>query len=213
MKPITLPGIEEYAEAHTTPPPAYLTALAEETRATFDDAEMLVGTLEGRFLETLVYLSRARSILEIGTFTGYSALSMAAALPPDGRIVTCEVDDEHAAVARRHFAASPYGDRIQLHVAPARETIPRLEGPFDLVFVDADKESYLDYYEGVLPLLSDRGIVAADNTLWSGEVAAGGDGGPSLRAIRAFNDRVREDPRVVCVMLTIRDGVTLIRKA
>jgi len=214
VKPITIPGIEDYAEAHSTPPPPYLAALADETRAMFADAEMLVGTLEGRFLELLVYLSRARSVLELGTFTGYSALSMASALPADGRLVTCEVDGEHAAVARRHIEASPFADRIDLRVGPARETIATLAGPFDLVFIDADKESYLDYYEAVLPLLSEHGVIAADNTLWSGAVLDGdGDGGASLAAIRAFNEHVRSDPRVVCVVLTIRDGVTLIRKA
>ena len=212
MKPVTLPGIEDYAEAHTTPPPPYLEALGVETRASFADAEMLVGTVEGRFLELLVYLSRARRVLELGTFTGYSALAMASALPADGRLVTCEVDEGHAAVARRHFEASPFADKIDLRVGPARETIATLSGPLDLVFVDADKESYVDYYEAVLPRLSEQGLIAADNTLWNGEVLGDGDG-ESLTAIRRFNDHVREDRRVVCVLLTIRDGVTLIRKA
>jgi len=183
-----------------------------ETRASFADAEMLVGTVEGRFLELLVYLSRARRVLELGTFTGYSALAMASALPADGRLVTCEVDEGHAAVARRHFEASPFADKIDLRVGPARETIATLSGPLDLVFVDADKESYVDYYEAVLPRLSEQGLIAADNTLWNGEVLGDGDG-ESLTAIRRFNDHVREDRRVVCVLLTIRDGVTLIRKA
>jgi caffeoyl-CoA O-methyltransferase len=212
VKPITLPGIEEYAEAHSTPAAPYLAAVADETRARFEDAEMLVGTLEGRFLELLVYLGRARTVLELGTFTGYSALSMASALPADGHIITCEVDQEHAATAQRHFDSSPFGDRIDLRVGPARDTIGTLSGPFDLVFIDADKESYVDYYEAALPLLSERGLIAADNTLWSGEVL--GDGGSdSAVAMRAFNEHVRRDTRVVCVLLTVRDGVTLIRKA
>ena len=214
VKPVTLPGIDDYAEAHTTPPPPYLAALVDETQASFADAEMLVGTLEGRFLELLVYLSRARRVLELGTFTGYSALAMASALPTDGELITCEVDAEHAAVARRYFAASPYADVIDLRVGPAGEAIPTLSGRFDLVFIDADKESYVDYYEATLPMLSERGVIAADNTLWSGEVLdGGGREGESLAAIRRFNDHVLADPRVVSVLLTIRDGVTLIRKA
>src|SRR5579862_4312971 len=214
MKPITLPGIDDYAEAHTTPAPPYLAALAAETRSDFSagDADMLVGTLEGRFLELLVYLSGARRVLELGTFTGYSALAMAAALPPDGRIVTCELDETHAAVARRHIEASPLAERIELRVGPALETIRGLEGPFDLVFIDADKDGYVEYYEAALPLLSERGVIAADNTLWSGEVVDEGNS-TSAVAIRAFNQHVLDDPRVVCVMLTIRDGITLIRKA
>jgi caffeoyl-CoA O-methyltransferase len=213
VKPITLPGIDAYAEAHTTPPPAYLAALAEETWSSFADAEMLVGTLEGRFLELLVYLSRARNVLELGTFTGYSALSMASALPPDGRIVTCELELAHAAVARRHFDASPFADRIELRVGPALETIRDLTGLYDLVFIDADKDQYVDYYEATLPLLSERGLIAVDNTLWSGAVLDDSERDRSLDSIRAFNEHVRRDERVVCVLLTIRDGVTLIRKA
>jgi len=212
VKPITLEGIDGYAEAHSTPPPPYLAAVAEETRASFADAEMLVGTLEGRFLELLVYVSRARSVLELGTFTGYSALAMASALPADGRLVTCEVNRERAQLAQRHFDASPFADRIELHVGPAGKTIRTLTGPFDLVFIDADKGSYVDYYEAALPLLSERGVIAADNTLWSGEVVGDGNS-TSAVAIRAFNQHVLDDPRVVCVMLTIRDGITLIRKA
>jgi caffeoyl-CoA O-methyltransferase len=213
VKPITVPGIDEYAEAHTTPPPAYLAALADETWSTFADAEMLVGTLEGRFLEFLVYLSRARRILEIGTFTGYSALAMAAALPPDGRLITCEIDDEHAAVARRHIEASPLANRIELRVGPAVETIAGLTGPFDLVFIDADKGGYVDYYEATLPLLSEHGVIVADNTLRSGDVLDGKNDAPSVAAIQTFNEHVRRDHRVVSVLLTIRDGITLIRRA
>ena len=172
---------------------------------------MLTGTIEGRLLEVLVRLSGARRVLEIGTFSGYSALSMAAALPPDGRIDTCEVDERNAEVARRYFARSPHGDRITLHLGPALETIARLEGGFDLVFVDADKVNYLNYYEAVLPRLTERGLIVADNTLWSGRVARPDEDDESTRALREFNDHVRADERVVCVQLTVRDGVTLIR--
>jgi predicted O-methyltransferase YrrM len=213
MKPIVPPPIDRYAEEHTTAPPAYMSAVADETVATEADAEMLTGTVEGRFLELLVYASRARNVLELGTFTGYSALALAGALPDDGRVVTCEVDPEVAAVARRHFDASPLGGRIDLRVGPALETLRTLTGPFDLVFVDADKENYRNYYEAALPLLSERGLIVVDNTLWSGDVVDETDQSKTVRVIRAFNDYVRADPRVVCVVLTIRDGVTVIRKA
>jgi caffeoyl-CoA O-methyltransferase len=213
VKPITLPGIDQYAESHTTPPPPYLATLAEETRASLADAEMLTGAVEGRFLELLVYVSRARAVLELGTFTGYSSLSMAGALPPGGRLITCELDPGHAAIARRHFEASPFADRIELNVGPALETLSGLAGPFDLVFIDADKENYRSYYETALPLLSERGLIAVDNTLWSGSVIDERDRSNAAEAIRSFNEHVRADPRVVCVLLTVRDGVTLIRKA
>jgi caffeoyl-CoA O-methyltransferase len=161
----------------------------------------------------LVWLSGASRILEIGCFTGYSALSMAAALPPDGTITTCELDPERAAMARRHFAASPWADQIRLLEGPALESIAGLKGPFDLVFIDADKVNYSNYYEAVLPLLAERGVIVADNVLWSGRVLDDADQSDDTRAIRAFNDMVANDPRVTAVMATVRDGVLLIRRA
>jgi caffeoyl-CoA O-methyltransferase len=174
---------------------------------------MLTGAVEGRFLELLVFATRARKVLEIGTFTGYSALAMAGALPRDGTLVTCELDPELSEVARRHFEASPHADLIELLVGPALETLRELSGPFDLVFVDADKENYVNYYEATLPLLADRGLLVVDNTLWSGDVVDDGEQGAAVQAIRAFNEHVRADSRVVCVVLTIRDGITVIRRA
>jgi caffeoyl-CoA O-methyltransferase len=203
--------IERYAEEHTTPPTELLSALADETRASLRSPQMLTGTIEGRLLEMLVWVSGARRILELGTYSGYSSLSMAAALPEGGRIDTCEIDEQHAEVARRYVAESPYADRITVHLGPALETIERLEGDFDLVFIDADKENYVNYYEAVLPRLSESGLIAADNTLWSGRVLDDEDMSEGTRAIKAFNEHVRADPRVVSVMLTVRDGVTLIR--
>jgi caffeoyl-CoA O-methyltransferase len=203
--------IERYAEDHTTPPEPLLAELARETHETLRSPQMLTGTVEGRFLEMLVYAVGARRLLELGTYSGYSALSMAAALPKDGRIDTCEVDERHAEVARSYIARSPYADRITVHLGPALETIGRLEGSFDFVFIDADKENYVDYYETVLPRLSLGGLIAADNTLWSGRVLDQDDDSESTGAIREFNDHVRADPRVVSVMLSVRDGVTLIR--
>lgn len=174
---------------------------------------MMVGAVEGRFLETLVAISRARRVLEIGMFTGYSALTMAAALPPDGRLVTCEINPDSAAIARRHIEASPYADRIEIRMGPALETLARLDGVFDFVFIDADKSNYRNYYEAVLPMLSHGGFIAVDNVIWSGRVVGpGADADDDTRAIAEFNDFVRNDPRVVCVMLTVRDGVTLIQR-
>jgi caffeoyl-CoA O-methyltransferase len=213
MDGIVRPEVERYAEEHTTPPPPHLRELAEQTRATLDAPQMMTGPVEGRFLELLVYASGARRVLEIGTFSGYSALSMAAGLPPGGRIVTCEVDPEVAEVARRHIAASPYADRIEVRVGPALEAVSGLDGPFDLVFVDADKESYRDYVEAVLPKLSERGVLAIDNTLWSGRVVDDPRGDERTRRLAELNDALREDPRIVCVQLTVRDGITLVRRA
>ena len=213
MKSFFDPGIEEYAAAHSTPPAPWLDALAAETEAGVPGPQMMVGALEGRFLEMLVWASGARRVLEIGTYTGYSALSMAAALPADGTIVTCDLDPVALAVARRHIAASPYADRIDIREGPALDTIATLDVPFDLVFVDADKPNYVNYYEAVLPKLAPRGVIVVDNTLWSGQVLDEGDTSENTVAIRAFNDHVRVDARVVCVQLTVRDGVTLIRRA
>ena len=212
MTGVVAPEIEAYAAEHTTPEDPLLAEVAAETRATQESHGMMVGPLEGRFLETLVWLGRARRILEIGTFTGYSSLSMAAALPPDGSIVTCEVDEARAAIARRHFDASPYADRIDVRMGPALDTLAKLQGPFDLVFIDADKANYPNYYDAVLPLLAERGLIVADNVLWSRRVLDPEDQTDDTVALRTFNDRVRDDPRVICVMATVRDGVMLIRR-
>jgi predicted O-methyltransferase YrrM len=200
------PDIERYAEEHTTPHTELLEELAEETRATLQVPQMLTGPVEGRFLQTLVWSLRARRVLELGTYSGYSSISMAAGLPEGGEIHTCELEEEHAAFARRYIERAGLSDRITVHVGPALETVQRLDGPWDFVFIDADKEGYLDYYEAVLPKLSERGLIAADNTLRGGRVLEGD-------TVSAFNDRVLSDPRVVCVLLTVRDGVTLIRPA
>ena len=199
--------VERYAEGHTTPPDALLAELEAETRASLSIPEMLAGPVQGRFLEFLVHCLGAKRVLEIGTYSGYSALSMAGGLPPGGRIDTCEIDEERAEVARRYIARSAYADRITVHLGPAIETIARLEGEFDFVFIDADKTGYIDYYEAVLPRISERGLIAADNTLSGGRAVDG-----SRLEIVAFNEHVTSDDRVVSVLLTLRDGVTLIRR-
>jgi caffeoyl-CoA O-methyltransferase len=202
--------IEQYAEAQTTPPTDLLHRLAEETQATLERPTMLTGTIEGRLLELLVFGIGARRVLELGTYSGYSAISMAAALPQGGHIDTCEVDETHAAVAKRYIEEAGYADRITIHLGPALETIGRLEGDFDFVFIDADKVNYMAYYEALLPRLADRGLMAIDNTLWSGRVLEV-EQDESTRAIVELNDHIAADERVVAVQLTVRDGVTLVR--
>jgi len=197
------PRVEKYAVEHTTPEPPWLAALAEETR--------MVGTLEGRLLTAVVAMLRPRSVLEIGTFTGYSALSMAEALPAGGRIVTCDISEEHLAIARRHIAASPYAGVIEVRSGPALETIATLPGPFDLVFIDADKTSYSAYFDATLPKLAPHGVILVDNVLWSGRLLDPAVADPDTAALRAFNDQVLADDRVEVVMLTVRDGLSLIR--
>jgi caffeoyl-CoA O-methyltransferase len=208
---ITHPAIDDYARRHSSPEPELLAHVARRTREASSWAGMMSGHLYGRFLKMLVALSGARSVLEIGTFTGYSALSMAEALPPDGRITTCEVDERHAALAREHIAMSPRGGQIEVRVGPAIETISELEGPFDMVFIDADKPSYCAYYEAVLPLLTENGFICVDNTLWSGRVLDEHDTDEWTAALREFNARVARDARVECVIVPIRDGMTIIR--
>jgi len=205
------PRVEQYAAEHTTPEPPWFATLAEETRSATRAPTMMVGTLEGRLLTALVAMLRPRSVLEIGTFTGYSALSMAEALPADGRIVTCDISEEHLAIARRHVAASPYAGVIEIRSGPALETIATLPGPFDLVFIDADKTSYSAYFEATLAKLSPDGVILVDNVLWSGRVLDPAVVDPDTAAIKAFNDQVLADDRVEVVMLTVRDGVSLIR--
>jgi len=211
VKALVAQEIQDYAERHSSAPTPALAALARETEQTLRSPQMLSGAIEGRLLELLVFASGARRVLELGTYSGYSALSMAAGLPADGRIVTCEISREHAQVARRHIAASPFADRIEVCVGPALQIISGLEGPFDLVFIDADKPGYPDYLEAVLPRLGPRGLIVVDNTLWSGRVLDPDPSDDDALALARFNDRVVADPRLTCVMLTVRDGVTLIR--
>ncbi|HWX08644.1 MAG TPA: O-methyltransferase [Gaiellaceae bacterium] len=203
-------AIERYAEEHSTPSPDLFARLGEETRATQNAPQMMVGQLEGAFLSFIVGLKQPRLVLEIGTFTGWSSIAMALSLPTGGRIVTCDVNQETTAIARRYAEEAGVADRIEYLLGPAIQTIASLGGPFDLVFIDADKPGYIDYYEAVLPKLAEHGVILADNTLASGDVLA--PSGEMAVAIAAFNDHVRADERVECVLLTVRDGVTLIRR-
>jgi caffeoyl-CoA O-methyltransferase len=193
---------DSYATAHTTPPLEALRRLGEETEATTDAPQMSVGALEGAFLRFLVAMKQPQLVLEIGVFTGWSSIEMARTLPPGGRIVACDVNEETTAMARRYAEEVGVADRIDYRVGDARETIDALEGPFDLVFIDAWKPDYVDHYEQVLPKLAPDGIILADNTL----SALNGNEG-----IATFNEHVLADTRVECVLVPIRDGVTLIR--
>jgi caffeoyl-CoA O-methyltransferase len=208
---IVEPRVEQYAEQHTSPDGELFERLAAETREVSDSPGMMVGRLEGQFLAFVVRSTGARRVLELGTFTGYSSISMAQALPDGGSIVSCDVNEDTTAIARRYAEEAGVADRIDYRLGPAIETVAGLDGPFDLVFIDADKVGYVDYYEAVLPKLADDGLILADNTLASGRVVEdAGDGMTS--AIKRFNEHVREDDRVESVMLTIRDGVTMIRR-
>ena len=198
--------IDRYAGEVTTPAPEVFERLAEETRATQELPQMMVGPVEGEFLRFMVFMTKPQLVLEIGTFTGWSSIAMASALPPHGKVISCDVNQETTAIARRYAEEAGVADRIQYMLGPALETVSELGGPFDLVFIDADKTGYVDYYEAVLPKLSDDGVIMADNTLF-----AVGDGS-SAEVMRRFNEHVRDDPRVEQVLLTIREGVTLIRK-
>ncbi len=202
--------IERYAAQHTTPLPPLLEELTRATYESMQVPQMLSGQLEGTLLQFLVVLTRAKRVLELGMFTGFSAQMMAAALPDDGHLITCDIDPKALEFSKPFFDRSPHGKKIEVRLGPAIETLKTLEGPFDLVFIDADKGNYIAYYERCMELLSPDGIIAVDNVLWNGRVLDPKD--DSDRAIAAFNDHVNRDPRVQNVILTVRDGIMLIRK-
>ncbi|MBI3575822.1 MAG: class I SAM-dependent methyltransferase [Gammaproteobacteria bacterium] len=213
MDPILPAAIADYCATHSSPAPELCQELEAYTRQHRGaDANMLTGAHEAALLQMLVRLTGARRVLEIGTFSGYSALALAEALPADGVLVTCDNDPEHARIAQSYFDRSPHGRKISLKLGPALETIASLpaRAMFDFIFLDADKENYLNYYEAILPRLKTGGLLVADNVLWSGKVLAPRK--KTDKAIAALNDRVRNDSRVECLMLPVRDGVSLIRK-
>ena len=200
-------AVEQFARDHTEPETDLYVRLREETYRVMQSPQMQVDVIEGRFLQMLVRMSSAKSILELGMFTGYSALMMAEALPDNGHLITCEIDPKAEAIARRYFAESPHRDKITIRMGPALDTIKTLADPLDLVFIDADKVNYSNYYEACLPLLKFGGLVVADNVLWSGKVLHPKDA--EDHAIIAFNRLVQSDPRVKNVCLTVRDGMML----
>jgi caffeoyl-CoA O-methyltransferase len=201
--------VEAYAAAHTTPFEASMERLHGEAATELPYPAMLSGPVVGRLLETLVFALRPQLVVEVGTYAGYSALAMAAALPPGGRVVTLELEDAHADFAQRHVDASSYADRIEIVRGPALASLAQLGGPYDLVFIDADKTGYPDYYEAALAKLAPTGLIVVDNTLRDGGVLA--PDSESDRVIAQLNDRWAADERVIATQLTVRDGVTLIR--
>lgn len=205
--------IHQYTVAHTTKEDELLSRLRTETQRTLAAPQMQVGSVEGHFLRMMVQISGARSILEIGTYSGYSSLMMAKALPEGGRLITCDVDPVATEVAQRYFNESGLSKRITIRLAPALDTIRELAQAgqqFDFVFIDADKENYVNYWNAIVPLVPIGGLIIADNTLWSGRVLH--PQSESDHGIVAFNQRVAHDRRVEHVLLSIRDGIMLARK-
>jgi predicted O-methyltransferase YrrM len=200
--------IEAYAERYTSAQAEVFDRLAVETRETQTSPGMMVGPVEGAFLTFLVAMTQARRVVEVGTFTGWSSIAMARGLPPEGRIVSCDINEETTAVARRYAEEAGVADRIEYRVGPALESLAALEGPFDLAFIDADKAGYVDYYEAILPKLAPHGVIAADNTLFG---FGRGPSGELTEQMARFNEHVLHDDRVESVLLPIREGVTLIR--
>jgi caffeoyl-CoA O-methyltransferase len=206
---------QAYAERFSSPPDALLQEIAVNTEASHPHAHMLSGHVQGKFLEMISCLMQPRRILEIGTFTGYSALCLAKGLLKDGEIHTIELRDEDASVARANFSRSNQAGKIILHLGNALNIVPGLNETWDLVFIDADKVNYTEYYKLVLPRVRAGGMIIADNVLFHGEVLKsrpGGISGKNAKAIQAFNEYVQQDDSVEKVLLTIRDGLLLIRK-
>jgi caffeoyl-CoA O-methyltransferase len=205
--------VESYVDAHTDAVPPLLDELSRETQALTGLGRWSIGKVEGKLLQMLVKISGARRAVEIGTFTGYSALLIAEALPEEGCLVTCESNPDFAELARRYFRRSPCGGRIRLETGPALQTLGRLPaGGSDFVFIDADKPAYGDYYEQALRLLRAGGLIFVDNVFWRRKIFKKTITNPNARAIAAFNEIVRTDARVEKVMLSVRDGCYLIRK-
>lgn len=202
--------IENYCQSFTEAESSPLQNIIHSTYEHTQIPQMMVGKLEGAFLRLLVRISGAKNILEIGTFTGYSALAMAEGLPEDGKVITCDIDPESTKIAQHFWNQSPHGQKIELHLGPALETIQHIKGTLDMVFIDADKENYINYYEAVLPLLRKGGLIVLDNILWSGRVL--NPEHSSDFALAAVSQHINQDPRVEAVILSVRDGMTLAYK-
>jgi len=206
-------NVEDYILSHTDAEPEYLAKVNRDTHLKLINPRMLSGHLQGRVLSMFCKMIQPHNILELGTFTGYSALCMAESLPENGILHTIECDDELEDFIKQNFSASEYNDKIKLHIGDALQVIDKLDITFDLVFIDADKREYLAYYEAVLPKLRSGGFILADNTLWDGKVLQKVENNDKQTIeIMRFNDFVSSDNRVEKVMLPLRDGLTIIRK-
>ena len=206
------PELDAYVAAHTTPVGPLLDDLEAATRASLTSSGMLAGPVVGALLRFLVGAVRARTVLEIGTYSGYSSLAMASALPEDGQLITCELDEERAAFARSWFDRSPHGGRIEQRMGPALETVDALDGPFDFVFIDALKPEYGGYLEALVGRLSPGALIAADNVLWSGRVSGARPvqpGDENTAALRAFDAAVLADERFTATILPLGDGLLI----
>jgi predicted O-methyltransferase YrrM len=204
--------IEEYCEAHTSEEGDLLYRLYRETHLHGVKPRMISGQLQGRFLAMVSRMLRPTNVLEIGTYTGYSALCLAEGLAQNGQLHTIEVDEELEEIILRYVAQSPYKDRIHLHIGDARQLIPQFQCQWDLVFIDAEKRSSREFYELVLPQLRKGGVMLIDNMLWSGKVVdAEANHDLDTKAIVEFNDFVQQDPRVENVLLPLRDGIMMVR--
>jgi len=212
MDRLVAADIEAYAQAHSMRESDLCRALREETQRRMEAPQMIVGPLEGAFLKMMTQLVRATRVLEIGMFTGYSALCFAEALPEGGKVLTCEIDEESAVLARQYFARSSIGKKIEIRMGPALDTMRHIQGLFDLIFIDADKINYVNYYRRALDLVSPHGVILIDNVLWDGEVLKQPPPDEKTAAIQELNRVVTTDPRVRAVLVTIRDGVWVITR-
>lgn len=206
------PLVEAYAEKYSSPDDALLAQIQRETNEQHPHAHMLSGPVQGKLLNFLSKMIRPEMILEIGTFTGYSALCLAEGLSASGQLHTIELRAEDAATSAANFSKSTRNKQIHLHIGNAKEIIPTLDIKWDLVFIDADKTGYIDYYELIIPRLSENGWIIADNVLFHGQVLEEPISGKSAKAIQAFNEHVFADDRTEKLLLTIRDGLLLIKK-
>ncbi|MCM8794178.1 MAG: class I SAM-dependent methyltransferase [Candidatus Omnitrophica bacterium] len=208
----SLEPFERYAEKISAPEPALLRRLREETVRTRQWPQMIAGHLQGRFLAFLTTILKPKRVLEIGTFVGYSALCFAEALPRDGKVVTIDCDPSIRPIAQRYFKEAPYGRKIELRIGMALKLLRRLKGPFELVYIDADKTNYSRYYDAVFRKVPSGGVLVADNILWSGAVLDKKAQDAQTKALRSFARKVQSDRRVEPLLLTIRDGLLVVRK-
>jgi len=202
--------IEEYSTKHTTKLSKDLNELINLTKETRDDHGMICGPIEGTLLHFLVIISKAKRILEIGTFTGFSAQMMASALPDDGELITCDIEESTSKIAKEFFVKAKLDKKIIQKIGPALETLDSLQGKFDIVFIDADKENYVLYYKRAMELLSKDGIIIIDNVLWGGKVLNPRE--ETDKAISELNELIKNDNKVKQVMLPVRDGMTLVMR-
>jgi caffeoyl-CoA O-methyltransferase len=209
---IIQPLAEKYIEQFTSSLDTLLQQIIAETNATHAQPHMLSGHVQGKFLQMISRMVKPMKVLEIGTFTGFSALCLAVGLQPNGMLHTIEIREEDAILSQNNFNKSNYASQIKLHVGNAKEIIPTLKEEWDLIFIDADKTNYIDYYELTLPSLKSRGFILADNVLFHGQVLQENITGKNAKAIHAFNEHVANDERTAQVILSIRDGITVIQK-